>query len=847
MSIVMLKDHFLLRISLGLILILLSLSDCSSRNSGGSSDLAITFQGNAKIEVGGPYVGAEFHHSYMIPQRISFFYPVANSIDHSQDYWTRDTSFVAQWYLKIGADPAFSIGRVATKFELTPYSVVFHYTDDNYSVKCCYQFCQNKPAMVLTIQITNTSKRTNDYQLDSRLLTSIRTCQTYRLIDQAWSKIENSAIYTYFNDPDADSAMVFVANAGYLPTRCNSQIDKLNDLQAAIDPNEILTDKPVSQFVYQKQLKPGESMNIVQLIGSSRRDEAQSIITYLTNNYQDEVNRYEQQVNDKAYRDGILATGYPRTDHSVAYARAVIAANAHFLEDEIVPMPCPAEYNFFFTHDVLVTDLAAVNFDLARVRKDLEFIIRHADSDNIIPHAYYWRDGKYMTEYASSDNWNNFWLVQVSAKYFRHSGDREFIEKLYPYVSKSVERSLLTLEKDNLMWSYRPDWWDIGHNYGSRSYMTILAIKTLRDYNFISTVLGKNPEKVIEYAALADNMQAALVEKLWSDELNYLINYNDDGSQDKHYYIGSLLAAHYELLDQEKQDRLVQTAKAKLLDEKVGIYNVFPMDFHLLGDYYKFVGNEVGAKYYYANGGIWSQGNAWYAMALIANGEKPVAAEFIEQTMSFDGILSGPNGQPAYYEVRNANKDNLAEYGTVDKPQFLWAAAWYLNCLYQLYGVTENDWNIALEPFLEKGQKECKFTLYVGGQPLVIRIEGQGQAIQQICYDEQQYPSAVFPDSIPEINEVKVKLGQPKSPYLQSTTATLKYCQYADKKITISLKAYAGHPNESVIITPLEPTAVLLNGVQLNDGWSVEKMDGYFKLSIAFDHIVNNDLLVVNF
>jgi hypothetical protein len=33
--------------------------------------------------------------------------------------------------------------------------------------------------------------------------------------------------------------------------------------------------------------------------------------------------------------------------------------------------------------------------------------------------------------------------------------------------------------------------------------------------------------------------------------------------------------------------------------------------------------------------------------------------------MSLYGIMNGPNGQPAYYEVRNANKENPVEYGTV--------------------------------------------------------------------------------------------------------------------------------------------------------------------------------------
>ena len=440
-----------------------------------------------------------------------------------------------------------------------------------------------------------------------------------------------------------------------------------------------------------------------------------------------------------------------------------------------------------------------------------------------------------MTEYASSDNWNNFWFIIVSAAYLRHSNNVQFLSRLYPYLKISMENALKTLEDDNLMWSYRPDWWDIGHNYGPRSYMTILAIKTLRDYIFLSTVLEKNLDRVQKYASLAEDMQSALIEKLWNDDINYLVNYHNDGSLDEHYYIGSLLAAHYGLLDGEKQNKLVQTATSKMVDKKVGIYNAFPMDFEQWGDFMKFVGNEAGAKYYYFNGGIWPQGNAWYAMALIANGEKETAAEFISNTMSLHGIMEGPNGQPAYYEVRNANRDNPEEYGTVDKPQFLWAGAWYINCLYQLYGVVENDWNIALDPFLEEDQKECEFTLYVDGKPLLVSIEGQGNVIKEICYDDKIVASAVFPESIPELKEVDIQLGNPKHPYLYSTDAILKSCRFNKGRLTLSLKAFPGHSNKTNIISPYIPKRITLDGVGYQN-WIVIEHDDYKEIQLNFIH-----------
>ena len=43
-----------------------------------------------QIEIGSPYVGIEIHKSFPLLNRISFYYPVANSIDISTDYWKRE-------------------------------------------------------------------------------------------------------------------------------------------------------------------------------------------------------------------------------------------------------------------------------------------------------------------------------------------------------------------------------------------------------------------------------------------------------------------------------------------------------------------------------------------------------------------------------------------------------------------------------------------------------------------------------------------------------------------------------------------------------------------------------------
>ncbi|UCH62729.1 MAG: hypothetical protein JSU77_13225, partial [Fidelibacterota bacterium] len=142
-------------------LIIILCSGCKQSNY--HHDLAVSFSGDAKIEVGGPFVGLAFHHSQMIPQRISFYYPVANSIDHSRDYWTRDTSYVMELGLSIGDEPERMIGRQASRFESMPYAVTFKESNAEFSLAVDYRFCNDKPAVVQTISIKNESDEAQEF------------------------------------------------------------------------------------------------------------------------------------------------------------------------------------------------------------------------------------------------------------------------------------------------------------------------------------------------------------------------------------------------------------------------------------------------------------------------------------------------------------------------------------------------------------------------------------------------------------------------------------------------------------------------------------------------------------
>ena len=810
--------------------------------------LKVDYAGDAKIEVGGPYVGVEFHHSLCVPQRISFFYPAANSIDLSTDYWHRDTTLVMALGLQIGDGEKEWLGGKPFTFSLTPYKVTFRSEDALKAIEICYQFTKNQPAMVITYRITNRSDQLQKFQFDSHLATTLRTSHSFKQKKHAWTEYDpkTAAIYSNHPDPETKMAQIFVANAAAQPQEYHAigplkTYFPVDNNQWPAGPRLVPQEKPAetaARFLYQAELANGENLTVIQIIGTAGTSEGRSVVSKLRTNLIKEIELYEHGILASIFDQELITTEDQDLNHSAAWAKAILAANKHYLDGEMVPMPCPAEYNFYFTHDVLVTDLAAVNFDPERVKKDLDFIVRHANEQKIIPHAYYWKDSMYVTEYADRDNWNNFWMIIASATYLRHSADTSFVRYLYPYIGKCLETALQNKEKDNLMWSYRPDWWDIGRNYGPRSYMTILATKALRDYIYIGSILDAAADDLYSYEVLADSMQTSLIEHLWHKDMQYLVNYYQDKSLDPHYYIGSLLAAHYGLLDSAKLKALVSSAGKNLLDPKTGIYNAYPMDFHELIDYLKFAGNEAGATGFYANGGIWPQGNAWYALALIADDLREESYQFIKNTMTLAGIMAGPNGQPAMYEVRNSNRSDTDVYGTVDKPQFMWAGAWYLYALYHLFAITEDSWNIGFAPYLPEGHKSGTYLLNVHGRTLKVQVEGKGASVRQVIFNDVVYPSVVIPAEIGPVKEVKVELGQPTDPYLNYSNSVLISSSYdqASKQLSLHLRAFTGHKNETRIISPLVIKSVWSDGKDLTNSIRMVKNDFYSEYTVYSEH-----------
>jgi hypothetical protein len=780
-----------------------------------------------QVEVGGRYVGFEFHHSRPVPSRISFFYPVANSIDVSTDYWKRDNSLPWAIGFRIGDGQVEWIHRQSWSYILSPHKVTFLKKTDSLQWAISYESCLNEPAAVVSIVVKNSSRHPLTIELYTHLLMSLRTCQTYARRDSSLIMFnpDTQALSAQFNYVDTDSAAVFVQNVGERPNEWTSDANVVGatdsggsrwplNLHSPLGrtSTQATRGRGVAAFAYRKTLEPSDTLKIVQIIGSCRETEIAQRTSRLRLLWSEETLAYDEYIRAKAQTEAQFITGNKEIDRSAVWARALIAANAHYLRGRIVPMPCPAEYNFFFTHDLLLTNLGAVNFDLPRVKENLLYVISLA-KDSVIPHAYYWRDDGFKTEYCEPENWNHLWFILVAGSYLRHSLDDSTGLLLYPSLTKSVHELLTRLHPDGLMYAYRPDWWDIGHIEGSRAYLTSLTVRALREYLFISSFLHKPSAELLEYERTADLMQQALVERLWDSKDQYLTNFNG-ATKDYHFYAGSLIAPVYDLLDQAHAQKLVATAARQLVDQRIGIRNAVPVDFATdsVIHTFKFAGGEAGPPYSYANGGVWPHGNAWYALALKSVNKLNESFDFVQRTMTIDGIANSPNGLPAMYEYRSSDPSSPT-FGTIDKPSFLWAGGMYLQVLYRLLAIDENEWNIGIRDALPSqcDSVSCSFS-FAGLKELKVRRLPDGSCA--LMADGEAVPSRIVPLDLRSKRRWELTRNTFRTPVLVSATAIVHSVVYdhAVKQIRCDISSFNGHRTRLVIESQNPPGRIMIDG-----------------------------------
>jgi hypothetical protein len=159
------------------------------------------------------------HNNRPIPQRISFYTPVANSIDLSTDYWTRNRTHILALGLKTGSSELRWIGHEPFRLTLTPYRAKYDSETRSERIDIVYEFSDRSPVMFVTYRITNLRTVAEDVEWYTHLEASVRTSHTFS--NKSATTLDTMALGTSlihrYQDPETAFAELFVSNLGLMP------------------------------------------------------------------------------------------------------------------------------------------------------------------------------------------------------------------------------------------------------------------------------------------------------------------------------------------------------------------------------------------------------------------------------------------------------------------------------------------------------------------------------------------------------------------------------------------------------------------------------------------------------
>lgn len=220
---------------------------------------------------------------------------------------------------------------------------------------------------------------------------------------------------------------------------------------------------------------------------------------------------------------------------------------------------------------------------------------------------------------------------------------------------------------------------------------------------------------------------------------------------------------------------------------------------------------------------------------MIKNGLPSLAEEYIKKLLTVGGITQSPKGQPAMFEYRVAAGD---DYGLIDKPNFSWAAGWYMYTLYNLYVTQESMWNVTLKPYLSDTQDECEFNLYANGNNVDVHLTGNGSFCEKILFDDEDFNSLVLPEDN-KVSKIEMVLGNPSNPYLKEISSKLEGCLWSSDQnlLSVNFEDPLIVGTEIIIVSDRKIKQVEFMGQTLSDYKMTEIYENVYEIKI---NIVTN-------
>jgi hypothetical protein len=186
------------------------------------------------------------------------------------------------------------------------------------------------------------------------------------------------------------------------------------------------------------------------------------------------------------------------------------------------------------------------------------------------------------------------------------------------------------------------------------------------------------------------------------------------------------------------------------------------------------------------------------------------------------------------YEYRNSNADSHA-FGTIDKPSFLWAGGMYLQVLYRLFAVDENEWNIGIRDQLPSQCDSVSCTLTFGGMRKLL-IHGTSGEPEVLNADGTIVPSRILPLDLSSKSRWESSRGLRSEPILTVANAIVYTANYdpTSKRISCDVSSFDGHTTTLKFLSRVSPKRCTVDGKTHRKSSIIPEDNGLFQTTVVF-------------
>ncbi len=148
-----------------------------------------------------------------------------------------------------------------------------------------------------------------------------------------------------------------------------------------------------------------------------------------------------------------------------------------------------------------------------------------------------------------------YWFNSI-ADYYLYSGDRAFLQQIYPNMKTMMDYVLGRTDEDGMVQGLTGDWVFIDwadkpmDKTGQLSFEQILFCRSLESITQVAEVVGADTEEISKYKTLASDLREKLLPFFWNEEKQAIVHKR--GAEDI-FKFSSMFAVIYNYLDEQKK------------------------------------------------------------------------------------------------------------------------------------------------------------------------------------------------------------------------------------------------------------------------------------------------------